>query len=519
MLRSSTLAQTVEIEDTPSIAPMPRIASARTLMRLATLTAQNAKIIVVSNREPIIHEQSAQGIRATRPTSGLVTGLEPIVRAVHGTWVAHGSGPADRKVVDAMDRVGVPEGNPEYLLRRVWLTRQEEAGYYDGLSNNALWPLCHIAYTRPVFSRLDWEQYKAVNEKFCSAVLEEIGDSHAVVFIQDYHLALLPRLLKSARPDLTVAQFWHIPWPNREAFRVFPWGEELIDGLLGNDILGFHVQCHCINFLETVDRALEAMVDYEHFRIYRGGHPTTVRSFPISVDQSQISSDVRDQAVADRVQELKLQFGQSDSDHRFIVGVDRIDYTKGILERLSAFDLLLRNHPELRGRVTFLNFSAPSRTKVEAYRELNGKIDDLVGDINSRHQAGQWRPVRFLRANHDYVTVLAAYRIADVLVVNSLHDGMNLVAKEFIAARTDESGALVLSTNTGAASELNDAFLVNPLDIDLLADRLYEALTVSDAERQERMRRLRETVSKNDIYRWGMRIFDELHRALKGGQL
>jgi trehalose 6-phosphate synthase len=490
--------------------------SAQALMELVGKTAEDAKIIVISNREPVIHEATARGIKAVRPASGLVSALEPIVRAVHGTWVAHGSGPADRLVVDKNDRVGVPRERPEYNLRRVWLTRKEEAGYYYGLSNNALWPLCHIAYTRPVFNRSDWELYKVVNGKFCDAVLEEIDDDRAVVFIQDYHLALLPRLLKNRRPDLTIAQFWHIPWPNREAFRIFPWGEELLDGLLGNDLLGFHVQYHCNNFLDTVDRGIEARVDYEHFRVFRGGHPTLVRPFPISVDHKQIGLDVQQAAVIERTHELRAEFSQSYSEQMFVIGVDRIDYTKGILERLRAIDSLLNSHPELKGRVTMLNFSAPSRTHVEAYRELNDKIDYLVDDINWRHQTEQWVPVQFLRSHHDYTTILAAYQLADVLLVTSLHDGMNLVAKEYIAARSDESGVLILSTYTGAARELENALLVNPYDTDSMAERVYQALTMSHDEMQQRMKHLREVLDKNDIYKWGKRIFQEIHNTQKG---
>jgi trehalose 6-phosphate synthase len=492
------------------------MASPQTLMDLVGEMARGARLIIVSNREPVVHELTARGIRAMRPASGLVTGLEPIVKAVHGIWVAHGSGTADRQVVDPQDRVGIPREHPEYFLRRVWLTRQEEAGYYYGLSNNALWPLCHIAYTRPVFSRSDWEQYKAVNEKFCAAVLQEADQARAIVFIQDYHLALLPRLLKNSHPDLTVVQFWHIPWPNREAFRIFPWGEELLDGLLGNDILGFHLQYHCNNFLDTVDRGIEAKVDYEHFRVFRGGHPTLVRPFPISVDQAQIGHDAQGPDVQARVLELRAQFSQPLDKPLLMVGVDRIDYTKGILERLRGFDTLLTLHPELRGRVSLLNFSAPSRTHVGAYRDLNEQIDGLVDDINWRHQTELWMPVRFLRSHHDYETVLAAYQVADVFLVTSLHDGMNLVAKEFVAARVDESGVLILSTYTGASRELEDALLVNPYDTDRLADRMYEALVMPEHEKRQRMRRLRETVAKNDVYRWGRRVFETVQGAILG---
>jgi trehalose 6-phosphate synthase len=489
------------------------MSSVQILTEVVGRATPDSKIVIVSNREPVIHENTSKGIVAIRPASGLVSGLEPIVKAVNGTWVAHGSGSADRQVVDAHDRVGIPEKDSEYTLRRVWLTKREEDGYYYGLSNNALWPLCHITYTRPVFRRSDWEQYKAVNQKFCEAVLDEVKNTRAVIFIQDYHLALLPRLLKNNRPDLTVAQFWHIPWPNREAFRIFPWGEELLDGLLGNDILGFHIQYHCNNFLDTVDRGIEAKVDYEHFRVFRGGHPTKIRPFPISVDQESISRDAVSAATSERLEQLRAEHEGSPSKMKFIVGVDRIDYTKGIPERLISFDKLLKNHPELKERVSFLNFCAPSRTHVEAYRDLNDRIDNLVDAINWHHQTDHWLPVKFLRLHHDYLTVMAAYRMADALIVSSLHDGMNLVAKEFIASRTDEEGVLILSQYTGAAREFEDALLVNPFDTDTLAEQMFQSLVMDQKERQQRMKRLRESVANNDIFHWGRRIFDELGRA------
>lgn len=495
----------------------PVSASARALTELVSRVSNSSKVIVVSNREPVSHQPTAGGIEEVRPPSGLVTGLEPIVRAVHGTWIAHGSGAADRQVVDAHDRVGVPSERPAYVLRRVWLTREEEAGYYCGTSNNALWPLSHFAYTRPVFRRDDWEQYRAVNRKFCEAVLEEVGDGGGLVFVQDYHLSLLPRMLKERRPDLTVAQFWHIPWPHREAFRIFPWGDELLDGLLGNDLLGFHVQHHCNNFLDTVDRGIEARVDYEHFRATRGGHDTLVRPYPMSVDLHQIERDAHSLEVASRLMDLRAGYSSGPHPQRFIVGVERIDYTKGILERLRGFDLLLHRHPELKGHVTFLNFSAPSRTNVEAYRELNTQIDRLVDEINGRYQTEEWIPVKFLREHHDHTTVLAAYQLADVLIVSSVHDGMNLVAKEYVAARSDESGVLVLSRYTGAARELEAALLVNPYDTDQVADRLYDALLQSPEENERRMHRLRHIVAEGDIYHWGTRIFREMLRLHQGG--
>lgn len=499
--------------------PIPDFVSASSrsaLIDAVARAADSGTVVVVSNRQPVTHVQTPNGVQTVRPASGLVTALEPVVRAVRGIWVAHGSGSADRRVVDDHDRVGVPLYHPEYTLRRVWLTRQEEVGYYSGLSNNSLWPLCHIAYTRPLFSRSDWEHYQHVNAKFCQAVLTEVGEKRAIVFIQDYHLALLPRMLKRSRPDLTVVLFWHIPWPNREAFRILPWSDDILDGILGADVLGFHLQYHCNNFLDTVERSIEARVDNDQFCVFRKDHQTFVRPFPISVDFEQISRDANQLPVRDRLQELLTEHAHPTQIPRYFVSVDRIDYTKGILERLRAFDKLLTNYPEMRGRVMFLNFCAPSRSQIEAYRELNDKIDQMVVDINLRHRTEEWIPVHFLREEHDYPTVLAAYRMADVLLVTSLHDGMNLVAKEFVAARTDENGVLILSPYTGAAGELDAAMLVNPFDTDQLADAMYMALSMPVAEKRKRMARLREIVGANDIYQWGARIFEAVRTTMTG---
>lgn len=487
-------------------------------MELRSLIAQfaaSAKIVVVSNREPWVHERVAGEIKAVRPASGMVVGLEPVVRAAEGVWIAHGSGSADRHVSDEKGRIQMPPGNPQYTLRRVWLSRKEEAGYYYGVSNRALWPLCHIVYTRPQFSREDWEIYRSVNRRFCDTVLEEIGSEEAIVFIQDYHLALLPRMLKTARPDLKLIQFWHIPWPNREAFRILPWGEELLDGLLGNDVLGFHIQYHCNNFLETVASAVEAKIDYEHFRIFRGGRPTYVRPFPISVDFNQIGRDVEAPEVKQMTENFRRELGESAVGTRLFVGADRIDYTKGIPERLTAFDLMLKRHPELLTKVTLVQLAAPSRTHVKEYRDLNDALDDMVDEINWRHQTEDWYPVHFLRAHHDYHAVLAAYRMADVLIVTSLHDGMNLVAKEFIASRTDGDGVIVLSNYTGCARELDDALLVNPFDLDQLADVLYEAYRMPDEDRRQRMARLRGKVGNHSVFDWAAQIFGEAYKCLK----
>jgi alpha,alpha-trehalose-phosphate synthase [UDP-forming] len=471
---------------------------------------KETKVIIVSNRQPWFHERVADRIRAFRPASGLVTALEPIIEAVGGTWIAHGSASADRLVVDRKNRIRLPEHNPRFTLRRVWLTPKEEDGYYNGISNKALWPLCHIVYTKPRFSRKDWETYTDVNKRFSDTVLDEVGDSPAIVFIQDFHLALLPRYLRNARPDLKLIQFWHIPWPNREAFRIFPWSEEVLDGLLGNDLLGFHIQYHCNNFLDTVDKGMEAMVDYENFSIYRGGRPTYIRPFPISVDFKQIGIDSGSEIVREKKENFIRELGPGAEGTKIYVGADRIDYTKGIPERLRGFDLLLKRNPDLKKKVTLMQLAAPSRTQIEEYQSINNEIENLVEEINRRHGADDWKPVHFLRANHDYHAVIAAYCMADVVMVTSLHDGMNLVAKEFIAARTDGDGVLLLSQYTGAARELTDALLINPYDCDQLADAMLQALRMPEKERRNRMTRMRAQVEKNNIYVWGRKIFEEL---------
>jgi trehalose 6-phosphate synthase len=477
---------------------------------------RGTRLIVVANREPYIHvrrrrtarglwnrlrgRKETEGIEWTRPASGLVTALDPVMRACGGTWIAHGSGNADRETSDARGRLRVPPDRPTYMLRRVWLTPEEEQGYYYGCANNALWPLCHIAYARPQFDDADWHQYVKVNRRFADAVIDEVGDDRAVVFVQDYHFALLPRFVKEARPDVTVCQFWHIPWPNREAFRVCPWGEDILHGLLGNDLLGFHIQYHCNNFLDTVDRALESRVDYEHFAAWRGGRPTYVKPFPISIDPSLWRGPVKpgDQAAEIRMVRTELGLGQE----KLIFGVDRLDYTKGIPDRLKAFAKLLERHPEWRGRVTMVQIGAPSREHLRTYQQLMTEVQNSVDEINEKYRTDGWLPVIYRPQHHQPEHVAHMYRAADVCVVSSLHDGMNLVAKEFIAARGDERGVLVLSEFTGAARELEYAVHVNPYAVDSFADALHQALLMPADDQRRRMRALRERVGSHTVFDW-----------------
>jgi len=468
-----------------------------------------SRLFVVANREPYIHKHQGKGVEAIVPASGLVTALEPILRACDGTWVAHGSGDADRETVDTHDRLRVPPDDPRYTLRRVWLSKEEEEGYYYGFSNEGLWPLCHIAHTRPLFRGSDWEHYERANRRFADAVLKEMeGMERPVLLAQDYHFALLPRMIKKARPDARVAIFWHIPWPNPEAFGICPWQKELVDGLLGADLIGFHIQSHCTNFLQTVDRALESRIDWEHFTVNREEHRTVVKPFPISVEfPENAPADAGESVYMERVALLR----ELGVEAAFLgVGVDRVDYTKGILERFLAIERLLEKHATYRDKFTFLQIGAPSRTHIKRYHDLLGEVEAEAERINWRFQTGKWKPIIFMKRQHSHHEIQRFYRTADLCLVTSLHDGMNLVAKEFVAARHDEQGVLVLSRFTGAARELPDALLVNPYDIEQMAEAIRFALEMSTEERKARMQRMRRVVREHNIYRWASTLIAEL---------
>jgi len=382
-----------------------------------------------------------------------------------------------------------------------------EAGYYYGLANEGLWPLCHIAYHRPRFRQCDWEHYRQANQMFADAVLQEANGGPAFVFIQDYHFALLPRMLKRENPNLTVAQFWHIPWPNRETFRAFPWPEELLDGMLGNDLLGFHLRYHCQNFLETVDRSIEALVDTEHANVTRGNHRTVVRDFPISIDFDDHNATADRPHIQAEAAQWMLEVGQPEY---LGIGIDRMDYTKGIPERLDAIDRFLEAHPFYRERFVFLQVAVPSRDAIEDYRKLNEAVVAQVEAINQKWESGSWKPIVLVRRHVDQQCLMALHRVADFCVVSSLHDGMNLVAKEFVASRTDDDGVLILSKFTGAARELRDALLVNPFATEEIASAINQALEMPAGERQHRMRRMRANVESHNVYRWAGKILEAL---------
>ena len=462
------------------------------------------EVIVVSNREPYIHVRRDGAIEVRRPASGLVTALEPIMRTCSGTWIAHGSGSADREVVDRHDRLAVPPNGPSYQLRRVWLTEAEEAGYYYGFANEGLWPLCHIAHVRPTFRTADWEQYVLVNRRFARAVVEESTSNDPIVLVQDYHFALLPRMIRDALPSATIITFWHIPWPNPEAFAICPWREELLDGLLGSSILGFHTQFHCNNFVDTVDRQLEARVDRETFTVSYRSALTEVKRYPVSIEWPP-SPDLMAKPVLQCRTDVRRRHDLPD-DHALGLGVDRFDYTKGIEERLRAVERLLEQRPEWVGRFTFVQIAAPTRVSIEEYEHYQARVRALVARVNGRFAHARYPPIILLPVHHQPAEVYEYYRAADVCVVSSLHDGMNLVAKEFVAARDDEQGVLILSQFTGAARELPEAIVVNPYDADECAAALQAALAMPDREQRARMRLMRSLVREFNVYRWAGRM-------------
>lgn len=464
--------------------------------------------LVVSNREPYIHSLSGDKVICSRPVGGLTEALDPVMRAIRGIWVAHGSGDADQKVVDSRNRVAVPPEKPEYTLRRVWLSREEVEGYYLGFANEALWPLCHVTFTPPIFREPDWNTYKRVNQVFAEAVLQEVAGRKAIVLVQDYHFALLSRMVKERSPELTVGQFWHIPWPAQEIFRTCPWQEEILAGLLGNDLLGFHTQSYCRNLMETVERNLEARIDRDRSAITYRGKTTLVQPFPISVDFDGLSRKAGTEVVEQQMESLRREL---DLRGKYIgFGIDRIDYTKGIPERIQALDKFFEDFPGYQGKVVFIQAGMSSRTQIGSYQNIEQRIESLVSSINGKYGNSSWKPVIMMTGQLTPQTIAALHRLADFCVVSSLHDGMNLVAKEYISSRVDGDGALLLSRFTGAADEMTDALLINPYATSEFARKIREAIEMPEAERRRRMKALRKVVASNNIYQWGASIISRL---------
>lgn len=479
---------------------------------------QDDTVVVVANREPYIHEYDAQNqIKVLHPASGLVTALEPIMRACSGIWVAHGSGSADRNTVDSNEHVGVPPGEESYSLRRVWLTEEEESGYYYGFSNEGLWPLCHTADARPVFRTEDWQHYVAINKRFAEVACSETNTEDPIILVQDYHLSLVPSFIRQKLPKATIISFWHIPWPTAERFGICPWREEILNGLLGSSVIGFHTQAHCNNFIDSVERFLETRTDREQHAVIQQGRPTLIRPYPISIEWPvRWLENIPSVTECRREIITKLNI---DSSAILGLGIDRLDYTKGVEERLLAIEALLQKKPGLVGKLVFVQLAAPSRVKIERYRELNLTVESVAQRINARYGNDTYKPVILLREHHEPPTVFRFYRACQFCYVSSLHDGMNLVAKEFVASREDEQGVLILSQFTGAARELSEALLVNPYDIDEAASAIWTAVNMSTQEQAARMKAMRALLAEFNIYRWAGRMLVDAARLRRRERL
>ncbi|OQA91703.1 MAG: Trehalose-phosphate synthase [Elusimicrobia bacterium ADurb.Bin231] len=482
----------------------------KSLQNLIKEKLTDYKFIVVSNRQPYTFEYAGRKINCIKTIGGLVTALDPVMQTAGGTWIAYSSGDADADVLDKDNSVKIPYENPQYTQKLIFLTKEEENGYYYGYANQGLWPLCHIAYRQPVFSISDWEHYKNANKKFAESVVDAIGLEKPFVWLQDYHLTLCAGFIKEKKPDAVVSLFWHIPWPNPEVFRVCPQKNEILEGLLSNDLLGFHIKYHCHNFLETCELELEAKVDWEESAVTYKGHKTLIRDFPISIDFDKLSEMSSGEDVSRKVNELPTQI---DPPYEVLaLSIDRIDYTKGILEKIKAVDRFLEKYPEYQKRFVFFQKGALSRLHIKAYKHLIDEIQSLAEEINWKYRSGYWYPIVLLNTKIDYITHLALYRACDLCIVGSLHDGMNLVAKEFIAANTDNKGMLLLSQFTGAARELKNAVLINPFDADGFADAIKEAIEMPKEIKSERIIRMRENVKENNIFRWAGKFIKELIR-------
>jgi alpha,alpha-trehalose-phosphate synthase [UDP-forming] len=468
------------------------------------------RIVIASNREPFQHVHRNGSIEAIRSAGGLASALDSVARATGAVWVAQASGDADRETADPRGRVAMPPGRELYTLQRVWIDDYERAQGFNRFVNGCLWPLCHVVYVRPHFVASEWRAYQEVNRAFADAILDAAGDEPALVLLQDYHLALCAAELRASRRNLTIVLFWHIPWPNPEVFRIVPWKREILEGLLACDLLGFHIRYHGMNFLDTVGQELESLIDRERGSIRRRGRTTFVRDYPISPDVAEISLAAANSATAAKIRRIREQLG-IDGCH-VILGVDRLDYTKGIPERLDAYGRMLERHPDLRGKVTMIQIAVPSRVDLPEYQALGRAVTEQVDRLNERFGSDGAKPVHLIFENLDFQDLIPYYTMADVMAVTSLHDGMNLVSKEYVAAKVGMDGVLVLSPFTGASRELEHAIQVSPYDTERLADALYTALTLPEDDRSRRMRALREVVASQNIYDWARKLLRDVRR-------
>jgi len=462
------------------------------------------RLIVVANREPYLHEQTPSGIRCTEPDGGLISILDAVLRATGGTWIAHSTGSGDRQTVDDQSRLRVPPGSDDYTLRRVWLNREEEDAWYYRCCHEGLWPLCHAAYHPPRFDLEAWERYVRVNEKFAQAIVEEAGSEKCLVLVQNYHFALLPKVIRSRINSSIICHFWHIPWPPFEIFRNCPWRKEILDGLLGSDLVSFQLEDHCSSFLEAVRREAVAEGDPVQGEARRSGRTTLVRPDPISVDSEDLALAAHSVETRTRCEEWRARL--SLGDQRILLSVGRFDYTEGVPERIRAFSRLLDVHPEYRGKIALLEVAIPIRGNLPTYTRFQSEAIALIEEVNKAYGTDTWRPIIVISEHQSRRSLVALYQLADICLVTPVHDGMSLIAKEYVAARPDGRGALILSANSGAARELQDAILVNPFDIPEMSGAMRHALELSGADRETRFQKLRSIVASRNVFRWAGKL-------------
>lgn len=470
----------------------------------------DTKIVIGSNREPYQHVHGKGGIEVIRSPGGLASALDSVARATGAVWVAQATGDADRESADAEGRVKMPPGIDRYTLQRVWIEPESHAEGYNRFANGCLWPLCHVVYVRPHFVADEWRDYREVNEQFADAIAASVGPDPALVLLQDYHLALCASRLRQKRPDLSIVLFWHIPWPNPEVYRILPWKLELLEGLLACDLLGFHIPHHAMNFVDTVATEMEAHIDRERSAVRRRGHRTFVRAYAIGPDVAEISMAAADAGTRREAERIRQSLGLGDA--TVILGVDRLDYTKGVPERLDAFGRFLELYPDRRGRVVMVQIGVPTRVNLPEYQTLMAEVEQRVERLNAAYRQDGRNAVHLITRNLDFRELIPYYVLADVMAVTSLHDGMNLVAKEYVAARPAQDGVLILSPFTGASRELEHAIQVSPYDREGLAIAFQRALTLKPGERTDRMRALREVVAAQNIYDWARKLIRDVRR-------
>ena len=461
-------------------------------------SASRADLVVVANRLPVDRHTDDDGSTSWRTSpGGLVTALEPVMRSNDGAWVGWHGGDDEHE----------PFEHEGLSLVPVPLTTDEVRDYYEGFSNATLWPLYHDVIAPPAFHREWWDAYVTVNQRFADAAAE-VAAKDAVVWVQDYQLQLVPQLLRNQRPDLRIGFFLHIPFPPSELFGQLPWRRELLEGLLGADLVGFQLPGAAANFIRLV-RARVGLRTHRDTVSLPDGRTVLVRAFPISIDAAGLEEIARRPETERRAREIRDQLGDPET---ILLGVDRLDYTKGIVQRLRAFGELVVEEGIGVQEVAFVQVATPSRERVEQYRLLRDDIDRLVGRINGEHGHIGPQPITYLHSSYPRTEMAALFRAADVMVVTPLRDGMNLVAKEYVACRYDGGGALVLSEFAGAAAELKQAFSVNPYDINGLKATMLTAIRSDPRDLRRRMLAMRRQVSDHDIAYWANSFLTELRR-------